>query len=46
MAVALEAYLEPNETSTNGLFFGWIINRLKPLIIFGRKINGRFSTEF
>ena len=45
MAVALEAYLQPNEASTKG-FFWWIINRLKLLIIFAKKIHGRFSAGF
>ena len=45
MAVALEAYLEPNETSAKG-FFWWIINRLKPLTIFAKKTHGRFSAGF
>ena len=41
MTVALEAYLEPSETSTKQLF---CVNNY--IIIFARKLHGKVSTGF
>ena len=43
MIIALEVYLESGETSTKS-FFVSIMNGLRPLIIFARKLHRRFST--